>query len=151
MWARRASAGRVAGLAQPGGGHGRRGEPALGGAGAEASGGGVPCAPLPGRDRAQPRGLRVQCGGEQVVRGAEVLGAQDQAVDVPLAQPYRARIRAMRRSGRGGGLVKLSRHDSPVITHVTLVTDLSRRGRERTGCDRFVSCAERAEPDARAP
>src|SRR5690242_2848272 len=41
---------------------------APGGAGSEPSSGGVPCAPPPGGDPAQPRGLRVQRGGEQVVR-----------------------------------------------------------------------------------
>jgi hypothetical protein len=39
---------------------------------------------------AQPGGLRAQRGGEQVIGGAEMLGAQDQAVDVPLPEPDRA-------------------------------------------------------------
>jgi len=141
------------GVAQPGGAHACAGEPALGGAGAEPPGGGVPCAPPPGGDRAQPRGLGGQRGGEQVVRSAVVLGAHDQAVDVSLAEPHRACIRTMRRSGRGGGrggLVKLSRHDSPVITHVLVISCPGVAANARDVTD-FVPCAERAERDARAP
>ncbi len=67
------------------------------------------CPPPPGGDRAQPRGLR---GGKQIVRCAVVLGAQGKSVDVPLPEPRHARIRANRHGGNGGGLVKLSRHDS---------------------------------------
>jgi hypothetical protein len=44
----------------------------------------------PRHDPAQPGRLRGQRGGQQVVSGAVVLGAEDEAVDVAAAEPRRS-------------------------------------------------------------
>ncbi len=82
------------GVAEPGGSHAGRGQPAPGRAGSQPPGGGEPGPAPPRDDPAQPGGLRAQRGREQVIGCAVVLGAQDQAVDVAAAQPYRRRSRS---------------------------------------------------------
>ena len=67
------------------------------------------------RHRAVIAGSRSGChpqrGGEQVGRGAVMLPAQQESVDVPLGQPDRPGVRAARRAGRSDGVVGLCRHE----------------------------------------
>ena len=100
------------GIAEPGGIHAGRGQPAPRRAGSQPPRGGVPGPAPPRRDRAQPRRLRGQRGGQQVIGCAVVLGAHDQAVDVPPSQPHRAEVGAARGRDDGGGVVELSGHGS---------------------------------------
>ena len=69
------------------------------------------------RHRATIAGSRSGCtrsaDGEQIVRGAVMLPAQQQPVDVALAEPDRPGVSAARRAGRGDGVLCLYRHDDP--------------------------------------
>jgi hypothetical protein len=76
---------------------------------------GVPGPPPPRHDRRQPVRSHPQRQGEQIVRGAVMLPAQQQPVDVALAEPDRARVGAPRGPGRGDG-VEVSRHDVPKVS-----------------------------------
>jgi hypothetical protein len=62
--------------------------------------------PLPRHGLPQPRRLRAQRGREQVIGCAEVLGAQDQAVDVAAAEPHGTVVGAVRRPCHRDGLVE---------------------------------------------
>ena len=128
------------GVAEPGGGHPVRGQPAPGRAGAEPPGGGEPGPPPPRGDRGQPGRLRGQRGGEQVGGCAVVLAAQHQAVDVRRAS--RTVPASARRAGRAAGVVVVSVMMSwacPVMRSsafpaVTAASDAP-RGHICTGCD----------------
>ena len=138
------------GVAEPGGSHAGRGQPAPRRAGSQPPGGGVPGLPPPRGDPAQPGGLRAQRDGEQVIGCAVVLGAQDQAVDVPPAQVHRAGIGAARGPGRGDGIAELSGHMLPCIHTSPANRLMSQCARKHTGCDDSGPIAGRAARAVRA-
>ncbi len=101
-------------VSQPGGGHPVPGQPAPGRPRPEPVGGDIPSLPPPGHHVGHPAGRHPQRLRQQIVRRAVVLTAQQEAVDVPLADPYRTSVSAPRNPGRSDvqGL-SLSAHDSP--------------------------------------
>ncbi len=78
-------------------GHAGRGEPAPRGAGALGAGGGVAGVPPPGGDAAQPGGLHLQRGGQQVIRNCVMFCAQQQAGHVAAGDADGAGVGAARR------------------------------------------------------
>ena len=87
---RQAGQGRASrGEAEPGGRHPVPGQPAPARARAEPPGGDVPAVAPPGRDLFQPLRVDAQRLGEQVVRDPVVLAAEQEPVDVALAEPHR--------------------------------------------------------------
>ena len=79
--------------------HPGRGEPAPGRSFAQGAGFGPAGVPPAGQDAPQPVRLHVQGGGEQVDRGAVLVGDQGQAGDVPVGEFDRPGVTAARRVG----------------------------------------------------
>src|ERR1035441_4167228 len=77
-----------------------------------------------------------RAGGEGGVGGAVVLPAQQEPVDVALADPDLARVGAAGWPGRGGG-VCVCCHHGPLISPVVTLTSVAPCARKHTRCDDF--------------
>ena len=110
-----AQRGAGGGEPEPGLGHPGPGQPAPPRPRAQPPGVRVPGAAPPRHDRGQPLRLHPQRQGEQVEGRAVMLAAEQEPVDVALAEPDRPGISAAGRAGRSDGVVCLClcRHDVP--------------------------------------